>query len=145
MYKTQLKLRYFPDPILTQKCESVTNFDIRPLVDEMFKMMYKNKAVGIAAPQVGIPISLFLVNLTKKRVQGMVFINTKIIETSGTQWGMEGCLSFPKKFIQKIRPNYVKLEAQDLSGSKFEIEARDLLARVILHEYDHTQGKLFNS
>lgn len=142
-----LKLHYYPDPILKQECEPVTDFEsIQDEIDQMFKIMYKYKGVGLAAPQAGLLKSFFIANPTpKKRKEGLVFVNPEIISTSGLQWDVEGCLSFPNKFIQKIRPYSVTIKAYNRFGEKFHIEAEGLLARIILHESDHLKGILFMS
>lgn len=142
-----LKLRYYPDPILKQKCKQVIDFEsIQDEIDQMFKIMYRYKGVGLAAPQAGLLKAMFVANPTpKKRKEGLVFVNPKIISTSGTQWDVEGCLSFPNKFIQKVRPYSIVVEAQDRFGKKFQMGAEGLLARIILHEYDHCLGILFTN
>lgn len=139
-----MKLRYYPDPILKKECNKVVNYNIIPnIVEDMFKLMYKNNGVGLAAPQIGLSISLFVANINKSKSKGLVFINPEILKTEGLISDTEGCLSFPNIFIIKNRPEYIKVKAFDELGKEFVMEAEGLLARVICHEFDHTKGILF--
>ena len=102
--------------------------------------MYEAEGVGLAAPQVGILKKLFVIDVGEGP---LVFINAEIIETSGSQTDEEGCLSLPGETKEVMRPNYVRARALNEKGEEFEIEAEELLARAILHEYDHLNGTLF--
>ena len=102
--------------------------------------MYEADGVGLAAPQVGILKRLFVIDIGDGP---LVFINPEILETSGKQIGEEGCLSIPGEVEEVMRPNYVRARAINEKGEEFEIEAEELLARAILHEYDHLNGTLF--
>ena len=116
--------------------------EIKKLIDEMFITLEKSNGIGLAAPQVGINIRLFIVQLEEDR--GMVFINPEIIRTSDEQCTMEeGCLSIPKVYEKVIRPKNITLQYVDINGKKQLIQAGGLLARVIQHEYDHLNGVLF--
>ena len=132
------------DEILKEKCEKVTKFDsaLEILVDAMFDTLAEADGVGLAGPQVGVPQRLFVVWLsdgTKK-----AFINPEILETSvETCPYEEGCLSLPGVYHNVIRPAKVKVFAQDVKGHSFNLDATGLLARVIQHENDHLDGKLF--
>ena len=110
------------------------------LIEDMKETMYEADGVGLAAPQVGILKRLFVIDIGEGP---LVFINPEIIETSGTQTDEEGCLSLPGETKEVVRPNYVKARALNEKGEEFEIEAEELLARAILHEYDHLNGTLF--
>jgi peptide deformylase len=110
------------------------------LIEDMKETMYEADGVGLAAPQVGILKRLFVVDIGEGP---LVFINPEILETSGTQTDEEGCLSLPGKTEEVTRPNFVKARALNEKGEEFEIEAEELLARAILHEYDHLNGTLF--
>ena len=132
------------DEILKEKCEKVTKFDsaLEMLVEAMYDTLEEADGVGLAGPQVGVPQRLFVVWLadgTKK-----TFINPEILETSvETCPYEEGCLSLPGVYHNVIRPAKVKVFAQDVKGHSFTLEASGLMARVIQHENDHLDGKLF--
>ena len=118
------------------------NEDVKRLIDEMFITLKKSNGIGLAAPQIGRNIRLFIVRLEEN--DGMVFINPEIIRTSDEQCSMEeGCLSIPKVYEKVIRPKDVTLQYMDINGRKQLIQATGLLARVIQHEYDHLNGVLF--
>ena len=135
-------IRKYGDDILRKKCREVENIDGRllTLIEDMKETMYDADGVGIAAPQVGILKRLFVVDIGDGP---LVFINPEIIETSGKQVDDEGCLSVPGELCKVMRPNYVRARALNEKGEEFEIEAEELLARAILHEYDHLNGTLF--
>ena len=135
-------IREYGDDILRKKCREVDEIDERllTLIEDMKETMYEADGVGLAAPQVGILKRLFIVDIGEGP---LVFINPEIIETSGTQTDEEGCLSLPGETKEVVRPNYVKARALNEKGEEFEIEAEELLARAILHEYDHLNGTLF--
>ena len=96
--------------------------------------------VGLAAPQVGILRRLFLVDTGEEILE---CINPEIIETSGEQVGLEGCLSVPGKYGVVKRPNVVKIRAQDRNGEWFEAEGEELIARCFCHENAHLDGQLY--
>ena len=135
-------IRKHGDPILRKKCREVEQIDERllTLIEDMKETMYDADGVGIAAPQVGILKRLYVIDIGEGP---LVFINPEIIETSGSQTDEEGCLSLPGETEEVMRPNYVRARALNEKGEEFEIEAEGLLARAILHEYDHLNGTLF--
>lgn len=135
-------IRKIGDTVLRQKCRKVEKIDDRllTLIDDMFDTMYDADGVGLAAPQVGILKRLFVIDIGEGP---LVFINPEILETKGSQTGDEGCLSVPGRYEEVTRPNYVKARALNEKGQEFEIEGEELLARAILHEYDHLDGTLF--
>jgi len=135
-------IRQYGDDVLRKKCRKVDEIDNRllTLIEDMKETMYEADGVGLAAPQVGILKRLFVVDIGDGP---LVFINPEIIETSGSQTDEEGCLSLPGETEEVMRPNYVKAKALNEKGEEFEIEAEELLARAILHEYDHLNGTLF--
>ena len=104
--------------------------------------MHKGKGVGLAGPQVGLLERIFVVHVEGDEPR--VFINPSILETSAeTSKHEEGCLSVPGVWADVIRPEKVKVQAWNEKGRPFTIEVNGLLARVILHEYDHLEGVLF--
>ena len=136
-------IRTMGDPILTKKCKEVKEMTprIRELIEDMFETMYEANGVGLAAPQVGILKRIVVIDTTGE--DPIVRINPRILETSGTQTGGEGCLSVPGKTGTVTRPNYVKAVAFDENMQEYEIEGTELLARAICHETDHLEGQLY--
>lgn len=129
---------------LKKKAEPVAEVteEIRALVEEMFITMDKEEGIGLAAPQIGRSIRLFVL----KADDGVkrTFINPQIIQTSTEVSSYEeGCLSIPKIYADVIRPERVTVQALNEKGRRFTLEADGLLARVIQHEYDHLDGILF--
>lgn len=132
------------DEVLRKKCKPVKEITQRTLklLDDMADTMYEADGVGLAAPQVGILQRIFVIDVYDD--YGLrVFINPEILEVSGSQIGEEGCLSVPNEFEDVERPNYVKVKALNEKGEEFILEATEFLARAILHENDHLEGKLF--
>lgn len=136
-------IREMGDPILEKECKEVKDLTLRTkiLIGDLIDTMYDADGVGLAAPQVGILKRIFVVDVTGDNP--MVFINPVILETDGEQTGYEGCLSVPGKSGKVTRPNYVKVRAFDEEMNEFELEGEELLARAILHEYDHLGGHLY--
>ena len=134
-------IRINGDDVLRKKCKVVTEITPRTLklIKDMAETMYEADGVGLAAPQVGILQRIDVFDDYGLRV----FINPEILEVSGTQIGEEGCLSVPGEAAEIERPNYVKVKALNEKGEEFVLEATELLARAILHENDHLNGKLF--
>ena len=131
------------DEILRKKCREVTEVTdrIRMTMEDMLETMRSEYGVGIAAPQVGIMRRMFIAEPEPGRVYYM--INPVILEQSGADPGDEGCLSVPVKIGTVTRPDYIKIEALDLSGDKQTYEFHDFDARVMCHEYDHLDGILY--
>ena len=131
-------------PTLHKVARPVTKFDQRlfDLLDDMAETLADANGAGLAAPQVGILRRVFLVDVDERGV--IEFINPEILETSGEQDGMEGCLSLPDQWGMVKRPNHVKVRAQDRSGTWFELEGDELFARCVMHEYDHLEGHLYS-
>lgn len=132
------------EEILRKKAEPVPeiNDEIRELVNDMFDTMIENNGVGLAGPQVGKSLRLFVI-IADDDVR-RVFINPQIIKTS-TQVGEydEGCLSIPQVYETITRPLEVTVQAYNEEGKLFTLEADGLLARIIQHEYDHLDGILY--
>lgn len=139
-----LEVVTYGDPILEKPTEPVTEFDenLAALCEEMFEVMRRDHGIGLAAPQVGLSKRIFVTNVDddKKRI----FINPEIVMTSPDLVEYEeGCLSFPGLYFVVKRSSVLRIQAFNEKGRPFTVEADGLLARVILHEYDHLQGKLF--
>lgn len=136
------KVREDGDPILrkiSKPVKKITRGTIT-LLDDMEDTMYVEDGVGLAAPQVGSLRRIFIVDVGEGIVE---FINPEILETRGEQFGIEGCLSVPGKTGDVTRANYVKVKALNRDGEEFVLEGEELMARAILHEYDHLEGILF--
>jgi peptide deformylase len=137
----------FPDPILQRPTEPVTAFDdeLRRLVDDMFESMYVAHGIGLAAPQIGIPKRITVIDLSfqKNPEDKIALINPEVVTKEGKIYEEEGCLSLPDIREKVARAAKVKIRAQDLEGNWFERDADDLLARAFQHEIDHLDGVLF--
>ena len=138
-----MQVLHIPDERLRKVAKPVeeVNAEIQRIVDDMFETMYDANGVGLAAPQVGVLRRIVVIDTTGE--DPIVMINPRILETSGSQTGGEGCLSVPGKTGTVTRPNYVKAVALDENMQEYEIEATELLARAICHETDHLEGKLY--
>lgn len=136
------EIRIQGDSVLGKVCKPIKEMTpkIATLINDMFDTMYEANGVGLAAPQVGILKRLVVIDIGD---EPLVFINPKILETSGEQTGEEGCLSLPGKAGVVTRPNYVKVEALDENMELFVLEAEELLARAVCHELDHLDGILY--
>jgi len=139
----------YGDPVLEKPAETVTVFDgeLRQLVEDMFESMYAAKGIGLAAPQIGIPKRIAVIDISFKADSSakLVLINPEIIHTEGRHTQNEGCLSLPEFRENVTRPRVVTVRAQDVHGKTFEKTGEDLLARALLHETDHLHGKLYIS
>jgi peptide deformylase len=135
----------YPHPVLRRKAEDVKRIDKALLsrVRKMFQTMYENRGVGLAAPQVGWSVRLFIVNATGQKEDETVFVNPVIVETHGSVNEEEGCLSVPGINAKVKRAQRVRVKAFDLEGQEFEVEADGMLAIVLQHEQDHIDGILF--
>ncbi len=141
------EIRLEGDPILYKTARPLEKMTdrIKVLIDDMLDTMYDGEGVGLAAPQVGILRRIFVVDTSDEDEEKdpLIFINPEILETSGEVKWTEGCLSVPGKVANVTRPSYVKLKAYDRDMNGFIMEAEEVLARVILHEYDHLDGHLY--
>jgi peptide deformylase len=134
------------DERLYQPSENVEQFDnkLRDLVRDMFDTMYEEHGVGLAAVQIGIMQKVIVIDLENAGFVKAALINPEVVETSDdTDFNEEGCLSVPGVTANLSRPKWVKVAYQDVFGSPKELEGADLLARALLHEIDHTNGKVF--
>ena len=133
---------YSDEPMIRKKSRFVEVFDekLDELLDDMYETMQKEDGVGIAAPQVGVLKQVVVIEANGMKLE---LINPKILETSGSQESFEGCLSVKEYNGLVIRPNKVKIEAQDRYGSKFQMQVEGFMATVFCHEIDHLSGVLF--
>ena len=143
------KILKYGDPLLRQKSKDVSKVSkkIQILAEDMLDTMYANNGVGLAAPQVGELLRMFVIDVSTggERYNPIVLINPKIIKKSGAVACSEGCLSFPEVFTDVRRYKNVTVKALDIKGKPFIIEGKDgeLLARALQHEFDHLDGILF--
>ncbi len=142
-----LKIVKYPEPVLSQPGEPVTEFnaELRKLAADMFETMYASQGVGLAAPQVGVSKRLTVVDLSmgKRPEEKLVLINPEVISSEGRLYEEEGCLSFPDIREKVVRAAKVRIRAQDVHGKWFEMDGEELLARCFQHEIDHLDGVLF--
>ncbi len=145
-----LDIRKYPDPVLKRKTNRVERIDaeLQRLIDDMFETMYAAPGVGLAANQVGVPLSLAVIDISPRQEKGkrsgpLVIINPVMLSMDGSVTEEEGCLSIPD-YTEKIsRAAKVRVRAQDRNGEELEIEAEGLLAKALQHEIDHLNGLLF--
>ncbi len=139
-----MKVITYGNPVLRKKAKKVKNIDkdILSLTEKMFDTMHSNvpQGVGLAAPQVGIPIALFVYELDDDKG---VLINPEIIEKKGKETGEEGCLSVPGVFAPVERAEEVVVRAINIKGKRVVLKVKGFKARVFQHEIDHLKGILF--
>ena len=137
----------YPEPVLSKKTETVTDFgaETRSLVDDMFESMYAAQGIGLAAPQIGVPKRITVIDLSFQKTpeEKITLINPEIVHREGKQLEEEGCLSFPDIRAKVQRAAMVKVRAQNVEGEWFEMEGTELLSRAFQHEIDHLEGVLF--
>ena len=140
-----LPILEFPDPRLRTKAQPVAVFDagLKQLVADMFETMYAAPGVGLAATQVDEHRQLLVIDMSEERTEPHVLVNPRILEQGGEQVYQEGCLSFPGIYADVERALRVKVAAQDVEGTPFELDVEGPLAVCIQHEMDHLVGKVF--
>jgi len=141
-----LPILEFPDPRLRTVAEPVTEFndELRQLVKDMFETMYDAPGIGLAATQINVHQRIITIDTSEEKNEPLVVINPQFEVLSGeTEKMQEGCLSVPGFYEDVVRPNKVRLTAQDENGKTYTMESDDLLAVCIQHEIDHLDGKLF--
>ncbi|MDR1515364.1 MAG: peptide deformylase [Synergistaceae bacterium] len=136
-----LDVLVYPDPALRVMAEDVTRFDdkLKKLISDMWETMYLSKGIGLAAPQVGVPMRLVVIDWEGIRY---ALVNPRIVEEEGEERAEEGCLSFPGIFEEITRPNKIRVVYQDENGDARDEVIEGFLARVFCHEIDHLDAKL---
>lgn len=136
-----LDILTYPDPILRTKTALVTEFDakLKRLVADMWETMHFANGVGLAAPQVGVPVGVVVLEWENNR---HVLVNPEILEEEGAERREEGCLSFPGVFEEVARPERIRVRYQDEDGGVHDEIIEGFLARVFSHEIDHLRAKL---
>ncbi len=145
-----LKLHYYGHPVLRQRTQRVEVFDdeLKAFGEAMISKMYEANGIGLAAPQVGVSMRVCVaVQMQDQEDTGaepLVLVNPEILERSKDTWVLEeGCLSIPGLLGDVQRPETIRVRYQDTSGETHEIEATGMYARVLQHEIDHLDGRLF--
>lgn len=140
----KLKIVYYPDPILKKKAlriEEITP-EIRALAEKMKELMVQARGIGLAAPQVGVGLRMFVASLTSDVNDAQVFINPELTDFQGLSEIEEGCLSLPGVHVKVARPASCQVTAQNLDGETFTLQAEEMTASVVQHETDHLDGRL---
>ncbi|MGD8412737.1 MAG: peptide deformylase [Candidatus Latescibacterota bacterium] len=146
----ELELRYYGDPILREKCAPVDRFD-QQLAEEaeaMVETMFRERGIGLAAPQVGMTKRLIVAVQMKDTedvdAEPLALVNPRVLERSRSTWEYEeGCLSIPGVVGKVVRSEEAVVRYQDVEGNEHTIKAEGMFARVLLHEIDHLDGRLF--
>lgn len=135
-------IREYPEQVLRKGSQDVTDFgeDLQSLLRDMWETMVSNDGVGLAAPQIGVSLRVAVIGWRDRRI---VLVNPVVIEQEGEEELEEGCLSAPGFYEKVTRPARVVVEAQDEHGEPIRLEEEGFLARVLMHEIDHLEGKLF--
>ena len=141
------KILKFPDQDLRIKAKPVETFDedLKALTDDMFETMHSVNGIGLAATQIGVAKQVAVIDISQEKNAPLVIVNPaiQILDPSKTEDYDEGCLSVPGFFEKISRPSDIKLSYQDLNGKKQEIKPEGLLTKVVQHELDHLNGRLF--
>jgi peptide deformylase len=134
-------------PVLHRPADPVSEItpDIQAILDDMVQTMYAAPGVGLAAPQVGLPLRIFVIDVSAGRASGelITMINPVFVEREGMQIEDEGCLSVPGFNASVVRPGRVVVRGLDREGGERTLEGAGLLARALQHEMDHLDGTLF--
>ena len=145
-----LTLRIYPDPILRKTTAPITEFDdaLREFADAMVDAMYEERGIGLAAPQMGVGKRLIVVlqmeTSDDDKAEPLVLVNPRVVATGGELWSFEeGCLSIPGITAPVLRSRSVTVEYQDVDGEKHKLTTTAMLGRILLHEIDHLDGRLF--
>ena len=142
-----LPIRTYPEAVLRQKAQPVVsiNDELQRLIDNMIETMYAAPGIGLAAPQVGVSLQVFVVDVTGGKDPNalMTCINPEIVKVEGRVRTDEGCLSVPSIYGLTPRAEKVLLRATNRAGDVVEVKGGGLLARALQHETDHLQGLLF--
>jgi len=141
------KILKFPDQDLRIKAKPVEIFDdeLKTLTDDMFETMHSVNGIGLAATQIGVAKQVAVIDISPEKNEPLVIVNPaiQILDPSKKEDYDEGCLSVPGFFEKISRPSDIKLTYQDLNGKKQEIKPEGLLTKVVQHELDHLNGRLF--
>lgn len=139
-----LKIILWPDPRLRKMSTDVERFDVnlRLLANRMFEVMRESKGVGLAAPQVGLNIRLFVMNATGQPADDRVYVNPVLTEANGEEADEEGCLSLPQINEEILRHRTLRMDAKSVEGQPITETETGYIARIWQHEFDHLNGTL---
>jgi len=139
-----LRLVYYPAPILKKRAAPIEHMgaEVAALAARMFEIMREGKGLGLAAPQVGVGVRLFVCNVTGEPQDDVIFVNPRLHDLSGSEEKEEGCLSIPGVNVMMRRPVSAGIDALGVKGRPFTLTGAELLARVWQHEMDHLDGRL---
>jgi len=137
-------IRYLGDPVLRKMCHEVEEVDdhVRELVDDLVDTMYAADGIGLAASQIGVLLRVFVYDVRDEKTEPGVLVNPRIVEATGKQREVEGCLSLPGLDDVVERQDRVVVEGLDRDGNEVRIETDGLLSRCLQHECDHLDGVL---
>ena len=140
-----LKILHYPDPRLHTVAKPVTEFDdgLRGLAADMAETMYAAPGIGLAATQVDRHVRMVVVDISEDKSHLLTLVNPRIVMKEGEAVREEGCLSVPGIYDKVTRAEQIRVQAQNLAGATFELDAGGLLAVCIQHEIDHLDGKVF--
>lgn len=140
----RLTIVEYPATVLRKKAVPIEKItpEVAAVAERMFELMREQKGVGLAAPQVGLSLRLFVCNPTGEPQHDLVCVNPKFLELDGAEDGPEGCLSLPEVSVTMRRATKAVMEAFDSMGKAYRVDGKDLCARVWQHEMDHLDGKL---
>jgi peptide deformylase len=146
----ELRLRYYGDSILRERVPAVESFD-DTLAEEaaaMVETMHRERGIGLAGPQVGLRkrviVALMMKDVEDTEAEALVLVNPEILERSHDTWVLEeGCLSIPGVNGEVTRATRVSVRYQSVDGAEHELESEGMFARILLHEIDHLNGRLF--
>ena len=138
-----LPIRIAPDPVLRQKAKRVRTIDasIHRLIKDMLETMHDAPGVGLAAPQVGVPLRVIVIGIPEQ--EDFALINPEVVKTKGERVVTEGCLSIPGYIGRLKRAESVTVKGRDPNGKEVRIKADELLAQALEHEIDHVNGILY--
>lgn len=139
------EIRLYGDPVLRTEAAHVEAVDdeVRQLIDDLVETMYGADGVGLAAPQIGVSLRVFVYDIRDPETEPGVLVNPEIVDTGGSFRDEEGCLSLPGLTEIVERPERIVVRGLDGDGTPVEFEADGLLSRCIQHETDHLDGILF--
>jgi peptide deformylase len=143
----ELRIRVYPDKVLRRRASPVARArfgdELARLASEMIRLMYESAGVGLAAPQVGVSLRLTVIDPSPESESPVVLVNPRIVDSSGRYADEEGCLSLPGVTAEVNRAERLRVEFVTLAGKPDALDAAGLPARVIQHELDHLDGRLF--
>jgi peptide deformylase len=142
---SKLEIKKYGDAVLRKKAEKIEKItpEIRNLAGDMLETMYAASGVGLAAPQVGMPLRMCVIDVMRQQNNPVIMINPEIVSAENKVCAEEGCLSFPGVYEKIGRFEKIKAKYTDLNGDDKIVEAEGFFAKAVQHEIDHLDAKLF--